>query len=400
MQALLEPVPGGQPRAERGRDRRAGRHLGSIAVPLLRRRRLARAHRRRPPAGAPRAALRRDAPGPTSRSPSGSTASSPSAVRLLDAMGPVGQLARSLAPKQPLVAAELGRIRAVLRGQLVDVFGPELDRLGRGERAEVLAALDVACSWEAQHLLRQDQGVSGATACAGSWRGSIRRLLGRGGLMRGVGASRTGDRRAGRPGLGGRRAGPSCCTCWFPGHRRLRGRRRPPARSRSAPASACPRRSSPTTRCSGGSSTGSRRRSSRSTSARSTSSRSTTTRCLVDLQQRCRPRHDGARARRRHRRRARRAAPASSRPAPGPALDALTTTEDLMGRKILFITTDQQRYDTLGLQRRRRSPHAGGRRAGRRRASATSGPCRSRSCACRRARRCSPASTRARTACG
>ena len=28
----------------------------------------------------------------------------------------------------------------------------------------------------------------------------------------------------------------------------------------------------------------------------------------------------------------------------------------LMGRKILFITTDQQRYDSLGLQRRRRSP--------------------------------------------
>lgn len=98
-------------------------------------------------------------------------------VRLLEAMGPVGQLARALAPKQPLVAAELGRIRAVLRDQLVDVFGPELDRLGRGERAEVLAALDVACSWEAQHLLRQDQGVSRATASRVMAR-SIRRLLG------------------------------------------------------------------------------------------------------------------------------------------------------------------------------------------------------------------------------
>jgi TetR/AcrR family transcriptional regulator of autoinduction and epiphytic fitness len=98
-------------------------------------------------------------------------------VRLLEAMGPVGQLARSLAPKQPLVAAELGRIRAVLRGQLVDVFGSELDRLGRTERAEVLAALDVACSWEAQHLLRQDQGVSRATAARVMAR-SVRRLLG------------------------------------------------------------------------------------------------------------------------------------------------------------------------------------------------------------------------------
>ena len=42
-----------------------------------------------------------------------------------------------------------------------------------------------------------------------------------------------------------------------------------------------------------------------------------------------------------------------------------------MGRNILFITTDQQRYDALGLQRRHDRPHAGRRRAGRRRASAT-----------------------------
>lgn len=97
--------------------------------------------------------------------------------RLLDAMGPVGQLARSLAPKQPLVAAELGRIRAVLRGQLVDVFGPELSRLTAEDRSEVLAALDIACSWEARHLLRQDQRVSGAAAGRVMAR-SIRSLLG------------------------------------------------------------------------------------------------------------------------------------------------------------------------------------------------------------------------------
>ena len=52
------------------------------------------------------------------------------------------------------------------------------------------------------------------------------------------------------------------------------------------------------------------------------------------------------------------------------------------------------------LQRRRAQPHAGGRPPRRRRASATSGPCPSRWCACRRAPRCSPASTRAPTACG
>ena len=86
----------------------------------------------------------------------------------------------------------------------------------------------------------------------------------------------------------------------------------------------------------------------------------------------------------------------------GPALDALTEPRrgGLMGRKILFVTTDQQRYDTLGCNGGHPRPDPGRRRARRRRASATSGPSRSRWSACRRARRCSPASTRAPTACG
>ncbi len=36
-----------------------------------------------------------------------------------------------------------------------------------------------------------------------------------------------------------------------------------------------------------------------------------------------------------------------------------------MGRKILLVTTDQQRYDTLGCNGGRTRPHAGGRPAGR-----------------------------------
>jgi len=98
-------------------------------------------------------------------------------TRLLDAMGPVGQLARSLAPRQPQVAAELGRIRAVLRSQVVDVFGPELAVVPAAEHDGVLAALDVACSWEARHLLRQDQRL-GKAAAARVMALSIRRLLG------------------------------------------------------------------------------------------------------------------------------------------------------------------------------------------------------------------------------
>lgn len=97
-------------------------------------------------------------------------------TRLLDAMGPVGQLARSIAPRQPQVAAELGRIRAVLRGQVVEVFGPELALVAADEHDEVLAALDVACSWEARHLLRQDQRL-GKAAAARVMVLSIHRLL-------------------------------------------------------------------------------------------------------------------------------------------------------------------------------------------------------------------------------
>jgi TetR/AcrR family transcriptional regulator of autoinduction and epiphytic fitness len=100
-------------------------------------------------------------------------------TRLLDAMGPVGQLARSIAPRQPQVAAELGRIRAVLRSQVVEVFEPELARVPADEHDAVLAALDVACSWEARHLLRHDQRL-GKVAAARVLSLSIHRLLGAG----------------------------------------------------------------------------------------------------------------------------------------------------------------------------------------------------------------------------
>lgn len=97
-------------------------------------------------------------------------------TRLLDAMGPVGQLARSIAPRQPHVAAELGRIRAVLRGQLVEVFGAELAHVRAIDHDALLAALDVACSWEARHLLRHDQRLGKAVA-ARVMAVSIHRLL-------------------------------------------------------------------------------------------------------------------------------------------------------------------------------------------------------------------------------
>jgi TetR/AcrR family transcriptional regulator of autoinduction and epiphytic fitness len=98
-------------------------------------------------------------------------------VRLVEAMGAVGQVARNLAAKQPRIAGELGRVRAVLRGQVADVFAAELSVRSDADATATLAAIDVLTSWEAYHLLREDQGLSAAAAAAVITTG-LRRLLG------------------------------------------------------------------------------------------------------------------------------------------------------------------------------------------------------------------------------
>ena len=72
----------------------------------------------------------------------------------------------------------------------------------------------------------------------------------------------------------------------------------------------------------------------------------------------------------------------------------------LMGRKILLVTSDQQRYDTLGCNGGTvaRTPVIDGLAAQGHRYERA--PSADPSCACRHARRSSPASTRARMACG
>lgn len=81
-------------------------------------------------------------------------------VRLVEAMGPVGRVARNLASKQPRIAGELGRIRALLRDQAAAVFAAELASRSAGDAVATLAAVDVLASWESYHLLREDQGLS------------------------------------------------------------------------------------------------------------------------------------------------------------------------------------------------------------------------------------------------
>ncbi len=87
-------------------------------------------------------------------------------IRLLDGMGEVGRVARSLAGVQPRVLAELRRVRATLRDQLTATFAPEIAALPAPGRPAAVAAADVMTSWESYDLLRHDQGLDPDEAAA------------------------------------------------------------------------------------------------------------------------------------------------------------------------------------------------------------------------------------------
>jgi AcrR family transcriptional regulator len=97
-------------------------------------------------------------------------------VRLVRGMGEVGRVARSLAVRQPLILAELARVRHTLRVQLTDLFAPELDALAPAERRATAAAADVVTSWEAFDLMHNDQGLP-VDEVEAAMRGSLGRLL-------------------------------------------------------------------------------------------------------------------------------------------------------------------------------------------------------------------------------
>jgi TetR/AcrR family transcriptional regulator, regulator of autoinduction and epiphytic fitness len=87
-------------------------------------------------------------------------------VRLLEGMGEVGRVARTMAARHPLVLAELARVRGTLRRQVAHLFAAELDALPPASRAATLAAVDVVTSWESFDLMRNDQGLPRSEATA------------------------------------------------------------------------------------------------------------------------------------------------------------------------------------------------------------------------------------------
>lgn len=85
-------------------------------------------------------------------------------LRMLERIGEVGRVARSLAPIRQRVLEGLTQVRAALRDQLATTFAPELAALPDDQRAAAAAAADVVSSWEAYDLLRNDQRLSKAKA--------------------------------------------------------------------------------------------------------------------------------------------------------------------------------------------------------------------------------------------
>lgn len=79
---------------------------------------------------------------------------------LIDAMGAVGKVARLRAPFNPAIAAELRRVRGEVRRLLGVALRPDLEPLPRERADAALAAMDVACSYEAVELLRDDHGLA------------------------------------------------------------------------------------------------------------------------------------------------------------------------------------------------------------------------------------------------
>ena len=80
-------------------------------------------------------------------------------VELYEQIAPVRRASLLLAPESPELTRRLGDVTRALREQLVAQFDVELAAAGRG-RGDLLAALDVAASWETWDDLRRRQGLS------------------------------------------------------------------------------------------------------------------------------------------------------------------------------------------------------------------------------------------------
>jgi AcrR family transcriptional regulator len=85
-------------------------------------------------------------------------------LRQYDRLAPIARVAFLRAPFDPTVAEAIEQRRRAIRAQLVALFEPELAGLRRADRDELVAALEVATSFEALELLRTSRRRSPAAA--------------------------------------------------------------------------------------------------------------------------------------------------------------------------------------------------------------------------------------------
>lgn len=84
-------------------------------------------------------------------------------AKLFEAIGPVRRAAVTLASRSDAFVIAIEESDRMLRDWVTETFAPELRAAGRGRR-ELLAAIDVAASWETWDRLRRASGLSGAAA--------------------------------------------------------------------------------------------------------------------------------------------------------------------------------------------------------------------------------------------
>jgi TetR/AcrR family transcriptional regulator of autoinduction and epiphytic fitness len=80
--------------------------------------------------------------------------------RLYEEITPMRRVVRQVVETSDLVSEQLAEIRAWLRTELEEVFDRELGRRLPADRRDLVAALDMATSWEAWNLLREVEGCS------------------------------------------------------------------------------------------------------------------------------------------------------------------------------------------------------------------------------------------------
>lgn len=80
--------------------------------------------------------------------------------RLLEAISPVRRAAVLQEPFSEVVARRLNWVREAARAEVGAAFGPEFAGRSAADRAELLAALDVATNWGTWEALRRQHGMT------------------------------------------------------------------------------------------------------------------------------------------------------------------------------------------------------------------------------------------------